>query len=71
MKLSAHQVKVARRVYEMFKLWPGAISHLKNLTIRDIAQMSNEQSQALTLRLIMEMPNGNQQTSIDRILIVA
>src|SRR3954452_23924649 len=45
MKLSAHQVKVARRVYEMFKLWPRAISHLKNLMIRDIAQMSNEQSQ--------------------------
>ena len=69
-QLTPHQVKLARRSYELFKLWPEAIDFITDMTVTDLGRLTTEECQALTLRLIMEMPDGSTRVPLAHIMIL-
>ena len=50
---------VVRRVYELFKLWPQAIGHIRKLKVSDINKLDTEQLSSVQLKLQLEFASEN------------
>jgi hypothetical protein len=66
--LTARHIKLGRRVYQMFKLWLDAVDHLNQVSMADIDNLTEEETQVLILRLIMSQPT-DQNYPLGHIII--
>ena len=53
-QLTKRQVKLARRVYQLFRLWPDAIGRIKGVTLKDIEKINDEEYQSTVLKLVTD-----------------
>ena len=52
---------IVRRVYELFKLWPQAIGHIRKLKVSDINKLDTEQLSSVQLKLQLEFASENSE----------
>ena len=69
--LTVHQIKTARRTWELFRCWPEAIEYSpKSLTVRAIGRLSNEECQVICLRLLIELLDIHNPKLMNEIMVV-
>ena len=57
--LNKKTITITRRTYNLFKLWPKALQHIKKLSPRDIYKLDANQTLSLFLRLVLEVEEAN------------
>jgi hypothetical protein len=64
--LTSRQIKIGRRIYQLFRLWPDALDRIRGIQVIDIEKMTDEEYQGNVLRLIMSEP-ANQYSAVPMI----
>ena len=57
--LNERTITIARRTYNLFKLWPKALRHIEKLSPGDIYKLDANQTLSLFLRLVLEFEETN------------
>ena len=57
--LNKKTITIARRTYDLFKLWPKALQYIKELSPGDIYKLDANQTSSLFLRLVLEFEETN------------
>ena len=52
-------ITIARRTYDLFKLWSKALRHIEELSHGDIYKLDANQTSTLFLRLVLEFEETN------------
>lgn len=68
LQIKDRHIRLGRRIYQMFRLWPEAMDQLNQVTISDLEYLTNEEAQLLTLRLIMAQP-ADQENPLGHLII--
>ena len=60
LQVNKRHIRLGQRIFQLFRYWPEAIYHLNNVHVSNIDKLTDEETQVLTLRLMMSQPTDQE-----------